>query len=177
MHSAQVTCTLFSEQKTAHSGLAATGNSRKGQDSNQSPSRINQYRHHLWWFFHYLLAHFAHFFIFVPHLMRWHRGAPSGEGWQTCRRLQDRRKTGSCGLEAKRRKSRRKAGLKSDGEQTGVTDDQCGPGLMRPCRPGPRLVQQRPKFLLTAPLSLILFAFSPLGLIVGFNYLATKWHR
>lgn len=120
------------EQKTAHSGLATTGKSWNGQDSNQSPSRINQYRQHLWYFFEYLLAHFANFFLFFfTHLMRSHRCAPSGEGWQTCRLLQDRRKTCSCGLEVKswtgfssgntrspkcRWKSACKAGLKSDGE-------------------------------------------------------------
>lgn len=70
-----------------------------------------------------------------------------------------------------------KAGLKLEGEQTELIDDQCGLTLMRPCCPGPRLVQQGQEFLLTAPRPLIVFAFAPLGLIVSFNYFATKWYR
>lgn len=69
------------------------------------------------------------------------------------------------------------AGFEISAEQTGLIDDQRGLALMRPCCPGPRPVQPGQEFLLTAPRSLIMFAFPPLGIIVGFNYFATKWYR
>lgn len=70
------------------------------------------------------------------------------------------------------------ASLKSDAKQSRLIDDQHSLTLMRPCSPRPGPVQYIRHFLLTAPLSLILFAFSTAGtVIVGFNYFTTKWYR
>lgn len=56
------------------------------------------------------------------------------------------------------------ASFKSEAKQSGLIDDQHSLTLMRPCCPRPGPVQFIRDFLLTAPLSLILFAsfFAPL---------------
>lgn len=68
------------------------------------------------------------------------------------------------------------ASLKSEAQQSRLIDDQPSLTLMRHCCPRPGPVHCIQEFLLTAPLSLILFAFSTTG-TVGFNYFATKWYR
>lgn len=70
------------------------------------------------------------------------------------------------------------ASFKSEAQQSRLIDDQHSLTLMRPRCPWPGPVQGIWDFLLTAPLSLILFAFSTAGtVIVGFNYFTTKWYR
>lgn len=68
------------------------------------------------------------------------------------------------------------ASLKSEAQQSRLIDDQPSLTLMRHCCPRPGPVHCIQEFLLTAPLSLILFAFSTTG-TVGFNYFTTKWYR
>jgi len=67
---------------------------------------------------------------------------------------------------------------KSEAKQSRLIDDQHVPALMRPRCPRPGQVQDMWDFLLPAPLSLILFAFSTAGTaIVDSNYFSTKWYR
>lgn len=172
----------------------ASGYKRTGQ----SPWRISAYQQKAAFLMHckYLLANSTNMFSSThlieskvrPLLVRicirigYFRkgGKPASVVWLKCRSGQDSalETPPTNGWLSKRRwKMSCKAGLKSDSEQTGLIDDQCGLTLMRPCCPGPRPVQQGQEFLLTALPSLILFAFPPQGLIVGFNYFATKWYR